>query len=64
MKRLLLPGIALFALLMCFGCLSDNALTPVTPVEESYEYTTVSRVYANPSVVTVERQAEYLPPHP
>lgn len=30
------------------------------PVQESYEYTTVSRVYANPSVVTVERQVEYL----
>lgn len=29
-------------------------------VQESYEYTTVSRVYANPSVVTVERQVEYL----
>lgn len=41
------------------GCAADP-LAPVTPIEESYEYTITSRVYVHPAMLTVERPVEYL----
>lgn len=55
--------ICLFAaLLLIFlaGCAAEDPLAPVTPIEGTYEYTTTSRVYEQPSMLTVAYQVEYL----
>ena len=51
---------SLMLLVFLAGCGSQNTLAPVTSFEESYEYTSITRVYAHPAMLTVERQVEYL----
>ena len=57
-KKFLLCSLMLLVFLA--GCGSQNDLVPVTSFEESYEYTSITRVYAHPAILTVERQVDYL----
>ncbi|MBR3704538.1 MAG: hypothetical protein IKM11_03505 [Oscillospiraceae bacterium] len=60
MKKLHLLGITLALTMLLSACASQPPLSSVTPIEESYEYTTTSRVYDHPAMLTVQRPVEYL----
>lgn len=65
MKKKWLFALLAMALLTCVvGCGQENPsdLASVTPITESYEYTTIGRVYGHPALRTVERWTEYLSP--
>lgn len=54
-------AVLLIAVPMLFsGCAPEETLAPVTPIEESYEYTSTSRVYVQPAMLTIQRPVEYL----
>lgn len=63
MKRSLISvllGAAILATCLV-GCGTNNsALTPVTPVEESYEFTEKSQVYTRPAMTSEERRLDSL----
>lgn len=60
-NKLWLWLLAALSLVCLAGCGNDaNDLAAVAPIEESYEYTTTSRVYEQPAMLTVARPVEYL----
>lgn len=64
-KRWLLVLLAMALVACVVGCGQENSsgLAQVTPIAESYEYTTLGRVYGYPALRTVERWTEYLSPN-
>lgn len=61
MKKLHLLGITLALTILLSACAAETPLASVTPIEESYEYTTINgRVYVHPSVLTIRQRVVYL----
>lgn len=58
--RLLAWLFVAMSLISLAGCAAEESLVPVTPIEETYEYTTTGRVYARPAMLTVEQRVEFL----